>query len=92
MSEPYEEARALGEELDKLEAKLAKAEAQVVQLKRALRRKCILDTYGITIENLQNDFDRWLEIISSNNELEQWYGEPLEDYVLADPEKVDVHN
>jgi hypothetical protein len=49
-------------------------------LERALRRKHILDDYGITIEN--TDFNRWLTIISSDQELEDWFGERLQKYIL----------
>jgi len=52
------------------------------ELDRALRRKAVLDDYGITIENVK--FDRWFEIISSDFELEAWFGEPLKDYILND--------
>jgi hypothetical protein len=41
----------------------------------------VLDTYGITIGC---DFERWLRIVSSDEELAAWFGSPLEDYVLRD--------
>lgn len=50
------------------------------ELLRALRRKHVLDNYGITIENVT--YEKWLEIISSDQRLAEWFGHPLEDYVL----------
>jgi hypothetical protein len=56
---------------------------------KALRRKCVLDTYGVTIENLANDFDRWLEIVSSNDRLAEWFGYPLPHYILSELEALE---
>jgi len=58
--------------------------AELRQVEIALRRKCVLDTYGITIENLTDDFDRWVEIVSSDERLAEWFGEALPDYVLRE--------
>lgn len=55
---------------------------KIKELETTLRRKCILDNYGITIENVK--YDRWLSIISSDAELAKWYGEPLASYVLEE--------
>lgn len=65
-------------------------EAERDALARALRRKCVLDDYGVTIENLSsNDFDRWLAIVCSNERLAEWFGEPLQDYILENLERVE---
>lgn len=49
---------------------------------RALRRKHVLDTYGITIENVE--YEEWLTVISSNERLERWFDAPLPHYVIDD--------
>jgi hypothetical protein len=84
-----EQAREIGWDVIKFLAVFAPASVrnddlarQLAEAERVLRRKCVLDNYGITIENVE--FDRWLEIVSSDEELEKWFGQPLSDYILSD--------
>lgn len=70
------------EQLSQLVLKLLteQAEQRIEKLQIVLRRKVVLDNYGITIENVK--FDEWLAIISSDDRLEAWFGEPLEKHIL----------
>jgi hypothetical protein len=55
----------------------------VLAMQERLRRKHILDQYAICIEPVI-DFDEWVKIISSDERIAKWFGEPLPDYVLKE--------
>ncbi len=55
----------------------------VEQQEKALRRKHVLDQYAIDLQPVRS-FDDWLALVLSDDLMANWFGEPLQAYVLAD--------
>lgn len=66
---------------------IEKAFAETERMARLLGRVKTLSEYGIEVSC--GDYADWEEIVSSNQKLEEWFGMPLEDYIVRELENFD---